>query len=59
LSGSGGGQPYAGQTAGDYAELIMCTNSKIESTGSIVCTGYITEELKESQTSKTGNKMLA
>lgn len=55
LSGAYGGCSYAGNTGRDYAELIMCENSKINVTGSLKVTGYLTEELSSIQNSTDGN----
>lgn len=43
LSGSGGGQAYCGQTARNYAKLVMGSNSVINNYGSIRCCGFIEE----------------
>ncbi|MBO5910488.1 MAG: hypothetical protein J6Q15_03155, partial [Clostridia bacterium] len=43
LSGSGGGQPYVGHTARNYAELRLGEGATINSQGTINCTGYINE----------------
>lgn len=41
LSGGSGGGDYAGQTAGRYSEIIMCSNSVLKNKGTIECFGYI------------------
>lgn len=41
LSGGSGGGEYAGQTAGRYSEIIMCSNSVLKNKGTIECFGYI------------------
>lgn len=44
LSGGNGGHAFAGQTAGAFARLVLSSNAKIESYGTIRCCGYIIEE---------------
>ncbi len=43
LSGKSSTNAYAGHTAGLYAEILLNSNAKIESTGSIILKGFINE----------------
>ena len=54
ISGTGGGKPYAGHTARYYAELQMSEDSMITSTGTISCSGFITETYD-----KNGSEIIA
>lgn len=41
LSGGSGGANACGQTAGNYCELVLSSDGKIENNGKVLCFGYI------------------
>lgn len=50
LSGSNGGNSFAGQTAGRYSEIVLSEHSSIINSGTIDCYGYIKEGRLEKNT---------